>query len=73
MLSAPPILLDGSNQIRKRNKEPDGDQKRAGAPVQIMLEQQRGRAPISSPDREAETERTEAQVTGKGRRRSALP
>ena len=37
MLSALHVLLVGSNQMRKRHKEPDGDQKRVGAPGQIML------------------------------------
>lgn len=37
MLSALHVLLVGSSQMRKRHKEPDGDQKRVGAPGQIML------------------------------------
>lgn len=48
MLSAPPVLPVSSNQKIKGHKEPDRDQKR-GVPVQIGLDQQRGRAPVSQP------------------------
>lgn len=49
MLSAPPVLLVSSNQKIEGHKEPGRDQKRVEVPVQIELDQQRGKAPISQP------------------------
>lgn len=51
MLTVPPILPVSFNQVGKGHKEPDRDQKRAGAPLQMGLDQQKGGTPISQPQK----------------------